>query len=98
MATKIELEQKVEELEVSLSDAKRVANLLEDSGISVWWASNETVPHLAVSLRDGLSMGVYAEEGEATGFVVYDETELVGAFGNLPAPLMLEEIDYARKN
>lgn len=81
------------------------ANKAEKLGIMVWDAHSieHGVPVVCVSADsegtsiEELSIDFIPAEPPYTGMIVFDGTRLVAAFGDIPAEIMLHELEHSRK-
>jgi hypothetical protein len=100
-----EAEAKVTDLNRQLNqtnEALRIGEVLQRINVSVWRADN-MIPNVdgpectCVSLDNGLSISIYDDGDQAIGFVVFDESKFLSAFGLIPGELLLREVEYATK-
>ena len=69
---------------------------LEGTNFLAWIASNDPGEPVCLGGRDGgLSItAYYDDEDRITGVLVYDEIELIGAVGQIPAERFIEEVEF----
>lgn len=78
----------------------RQGKLMADHGLLVWEADGaEPIPCLCIGWGDTkLAINLYPTTGEVQGIVVTDGEKLAGAYGLIPAEVMMAEIEYSREH
>ena len=107
-----EIEAEMSKLELLAKNAEAVAHevaplirqgeLLKERGFHVWVAENsEPVADFCIGWggdEHELGLNFYPAHGTPKGVVVTDGTKTVGAYGLVPAEVMISEIEYTREH
>jgi hypothetical protein len=96
-------QQRIEELEAEVRRLNRELNqtsqvmhqgeILEEAGLSIFYACNEEPPCYCISFGNGVSLNIFTSEAGAEGVIVADGPDTVAWGGYLPAKIVKEVND-----